>query len=140
VKAAAFPCKPASGTLNRTSLFLLDLAQEPVKLLVIQLGNLAEGIRPIQHPLLDVFGDFLGEQEQLVLAGFQHFGELADQFFAGEFAEVELVVLDLRDVGEVDLHLLRHVSQRQVLDLPQFSNPLAERHQDQPLASRPWSL
>jgi hypothetical protein len=38
----------------------------------------------------------------LIHVGFQHSCELADRIFAGESSKIHLVVLDLRQVGEVD--------------------------------------
>jgi hypothetical protein len=90
--------------------------------LVVQLGDLAEGVGPLETSPPDVVRDFLGQEQQFVQVGVQGLRQLEDEFAAGLVAEVELLVLHLRDA--------HHFAERplaQVVRLPQFSDLVAEK-------------
>jgi hypothetical protein len=115
------------------ALFLQKL-QHLVQPSVIERGYPAERIGALKNALSDRVRDFLGQQQQLVGVGVKDASELHDQLVAGKFAERELLVLDLRQVGERDLDLPRQVPERQVLRVPKLANPRTENHRIIPLA------
>src|SRR5262245_40263831 len=82
---------------------LLDLAQDFVQRLVVEGGELAEGVGPLDHPVADVGRDLLGEEEKLVHVGSEGGGQPADQVFGRVLGKVQLLALDLAQVSEVDL-------------------------------------
>jgi hypothetical protein len=72
--------------------------QHIVQALVIQVCHLAKHVRALKDALSDRFGDFLSQEQKLVLVRVQSAGQLHDQLVAGKFAERELLVLDLAQV------------------------------------------
>jgi len=76
-------------------LFSTNLSLQPVQRLVVAKSQSPEHLGSLKDPPSNRFGDFLGEQEQLVLVGFERLGALADQGFAGIIPEVQLLILDL---------------------------------------------
>src|SRR5262249_9046936 len=80
--------------------------------------------------------------EKLVHVGVQHLGELADCLLAREGGEIYFVVLDLREIGEVDPDLGGDGSLAQALGLAEFPNLLAERlwHPVSPCLSSLFSI
>jgi hypothetical protein len=102
--------------------------KDPVQGLAAQPGELPEGVGPLDYPPPDAVRHLLCQQHQFFLVGLERLRQLADQPLAGVVPEIELVVLDLRQVSEVDADLLSKGPQRQPFCLSQFPKPFTERH------------
>ena len=110
----------------------VDGGEQAVEPPVVEPGDLAEGVGPLEEAAADRLGDFLGQQEQLLLVGVEGGGEPADQVFAGVVPEVEFAVLDLGDVGEGDADLPAQRPQGEALGPAQFPDRVAEAHRFSP--------
>ena len=87
-----------------------------------------EDIGALEEPLSDRRRDLSARISSSSSSTSSALRELADEFLAGIVAEVELLVLDLRDVSERDADLVPQRPLREVLGFSQFPEPFAESH------------
>jgi hypothetical protein len=112
-------------------------ACRPLQRFVVQLGHGAEGVGPLQHPLPDPAGDFLGRQEQLVRVGIKGARQPAEQVAAEVRGEVQPAVLDAGQVGDADPDQARQGPLAQAIRPAQLSQPMpGSRHGRIPTCGR----
>ena len=104
------------------------LSQQAVQRFVIQTGQRAEGVRAFTDSLSNSGGHLVGQQQQFFFVGSENVRQFVDELCAGKIAEVQVFVLDFRDVRVADADLPRQVSLRQLVLRPKLSNPFAKLH------------
>jgi hypothetical protein len=104
----------------------LNRLDEAVERRVIEFGDEPEGIGALQDSSANLVGYLFRHEEKLVHVGIQHLGELADRVFAGEGGKIHSVVLNLRQVREIDPDRGGDRPLAQALRFSEFPNLLAE--------------
>ena len=102
--------------------------QQFIQLSITQLGNSPKRLWPFPNPSSDLLRHLVGQQEQLFFICVENVCQLVDELLARKVAEVEILVLDFRDVGIADADLRRQVPLGQSPLRAKLMNSFAEMH------------